>query len=206
MNSYLMPNLDFQRSRSTRPEQKITLSFSSLVGEERQRIRTAVCVIIEILDFSPNDDLTVTKEQFERVKTKMPLRFPDIEFVETEGCKIEIRIKKMQDDTAGQAMAAVDGIFTPSDTVTGEYHEHWVRGEWQQIGEDIRTCIGFAMELNTPKSKARRVKWRIWFNKDTHYFEYRGEKLSWRDENFKLVTLKRLKDWRSEVNRRKQLN
>lgn len=188
-----MRNFDAGDQQFALQEDEVILSFSSIAEIAIQkRIRTAIFTALGVLDFFSKDNVVFSKDEVAKIKPKITEKFPDIEFVETEKQKIEIRIKQVQIEVAQE-----------TDHVSGEYHERWAKGEWASFGADISTCIGLAIELNTPKGKAKRPKWRVWFNKDTRYFEYRGEKLSWRDADGKLITLKALRAWKKEVNNKK---
>ncbi len=186
-----MRNFDANDPQFALQEDEVILCFSSIAEAAIQkRIRTAVFSILGVLDLFSKDNVVFLKEEIERIKAPVLQKFPDIEFIDIDEQKIEIRINQVQETTRKEA----------GDHVSGEYHEHWIRGEWASFGADISACIGLALELNTPKGRAKRPKWRVWFNRDDRVFEYRGEKLPWRDTEGRLLTLERLREWKRKIN------
>jgi hypothetical protein len=65
---------------------------------------------------------------------------------------------------------------------------------------EIKQSIQIAMALRMPEKGALSRRWKIWFNRHTRRYEYRGKGLYYKDDDGELLTKKQVQAWMSAVN------
>lgn len=176
-----------------RPENFESLVLGDELGPLREPVRRAVFGALGEIDFG-GTEIRIPASRFETVRAAIARQFADYEITSIGNTDMFKVAKRAQEPCP--ATTPVQVADTPDDPV--DYARHHIDGEWTALIQRARDARNLADEINTPKKRARRVKW---FLRVRNYgFDYRNQRLTLTGDNDKLRTKKGILAWMREVN------